>query len=313
MKYFAKLGMLIIVATLCGSFSVYATTYTSLHGADTGETGNISEIYYNVPTNFRVLIPPGTTYFSLSMICDNQAVVTTVARFGQAPSDYYPIPVYASPSAKTLDQAMTANIISGNSDGLLNVALQYFYPQPLAESQAGWFYVDIVGSGVRHVDYNLSVSTSVYTEWYSRKKGSIDCLCTQLGQCAMCDSGICTSAVIAGFSVSSSSITAGSSVSFTNTTSGSASCSWAFGDGTSYSGYSPPTHTYSSADTYTVTLTATPTDVNCSVSSTTQVITVSDSTSTKDSMLTLCDANADQKLGLEEVIYILQVIAGLRQ
>ncbi|NJL59571.1 MAG: hypothetical protein HC887_07960 [Desulfobacteraceae bacterium] len=76
------------------------------------------------------------------------------------------------PTAKTLDQARSGILSPPIRTGVLNIALQYFYTQPLAESQAGWLYVDIVGSGVRHVDYNLSVNAAIYTEWYNRKRAA---------------------------------------------------------------------------------------------------------------------------------------------
>lgn len=56
-------------------------------------------------------------------------------------------------------------------------------------------------------------------------------------------------------------------VTFTNSTSNGANYQWTFGDGTTYSGQTPPIHLYNTVDTFTVTLSCTGT-LGCSASTT---------------------------------------------
>ncbi len=254
-----------------------------------------------VPSLFRVYIPPGTTGINLSIYV-SPVKVATVVRMGQPPvNPNKPVSEYQYIQSTGL---LVNDVMNGgefwvrNGDGHIDI----FYgggaiDQNILQSKGfsdRWLYVQVVnydGAWLQKLTFNMTIGDmTAYRNWYNSVNW--DCY-DNPGDTVKCSS-------VPSYTVFFQAGTGGTVSSTSQTVS-------------QYGNTTPVTATPNSNYTFVnwtgpngFTSTSNPLTVPNVMASATYTANFQQQPSVFQ-----CDINGDNKLGLEEVIYILQVLAGL--
>jgi len=255
-----------------------------------------------VPSLFRVYIPPGTTGINMSLYV-SPVRVAAVVRMGQPPanpnkpvSEYYNIPT----TGLLINDVMNGGELwTRNGDG----NIQIFYgggsvDQNILQSKGfsdRWLYMQIVnydGAWLQKLTFNMTIGDmAAYRNWYN----SVNWACYDAPDTAACSSvpsyTVTFQAAGTGGTINGSTYQTVSQYGNTSPVTATPNANYKFVNWTGPNGFT------STSNSLTVS------NVMASATYTANF--------QQQSSVFQCDINGDNKLGLEEVIYILQVLAGL--
>ncbi len=132
------------------------------------------------PNQFKLFIPPGTTYVAVSIKTARDNKIGVVARYKQIPlcqycsyiwheDKYYDVP-WDWETGINLDILNQRDVYLKNSGGTIQVPHSLFFDVPLSKNQAGWLYIKKLpfdSDWIMEMHVTIQVEKKTYLNWYN--------------------------------------------------------------------------------------------------------------------------------------------------